>query len=397
MSCLAWNCRRLENLRTGRELVEIIRAKDPSVVILAETLTDDARLEFVQRSTGFDHRWVVPRVGRGGGLVLYWKASINLKVEDLDRHYIDAVIDKNTENEWRLTGFYGEPDTARRLKLGQDEKLGGVRRPYNQMQQFREVIDEYGFMDLGFEGSKFTWSKQFENGASIWERLDRCLVNNRWFLKFGGSKVYHLSCNSLDHIPILISLSGLIPPTRKKNFRFEQMWLSNSSYEEVVVSAWSSGGEVGVEGDILRKIDKCGKELGQWEKDVFGNVRLELNRLKKDLVKEERVAMVSGNNFKERQIKKEIKVLQDREALMWAQRSHVLWANQGDKNTKYFHSCASKRYRKNSVEGIKDEGGTWRTRREDIGEVMVNYYKTIYFSGGEGLHRHIRLCANSDR
>ena len=66
MSCLAWNYCGLRNLRTGRELMEIIRAKDPTIVFLAETLTDDARLEFVQRSIGFDHRWVVLRVGRGG-------------------------------------------------------------------------------------------------------------------------------------------------------------------------------------------------------------------------------------------------------------------------------------------------------------------------------------------
>ena len=82
MSCLAWNCHGLGNLRTRRELVEIIRTKDPAVVFLVEALTDDARIEVVQRSIGFDHRWVIPRVGRGGGLVLYWKDSINLTVED---------------------------------------------------------------------------------------------------------------------------------------------------------------------------------------------------------------------------------------------------------------------------------------------------------------------------
>ena len=114
MSCLAWNCRELGNLGTGKELVEIVREKDPAVVFLAKTLTDDTRLEFVQSSIGFNHRWVVPRVGRSGGLVLYWRASVNLKVEGSDRYYIDAMIDKNSKNEWRLTGFYGEPDTARR-------------------------------------------------------------------------------------------------------------------------------------------------------------------------------------------------------------------------------------------------------------------------------------------
>ena len=107
---------------------------------------------------------------------------------------------------------------------------------------------------------------------------------------------------------------------------------------------------------------------------------MELNRLKKDLAREERAAMVSGNNLKMRHIKKEIEVLQDREAMMWAQRSRILWANKGDKNTKYFHSCASKRYRKNSLEGIRDEGDVWRTRQEDIGEMMVNYFKSLFTS-----------------
>ena len=65
---------------------------------------------------------------------------------------------------------------------------------------------------------------------------------------------------------------------------------------------------------------------------------------------------------------------------MWAQHSRVLWANQGDKNTKYFHCCAIKRFRKNSMEGIRDEGGVWRTKQDEIGEVMVNYYKTLFAS-----------------
>ena len=55
----------------------------------------------------------------------------------------------------------------------------------------------------------------------------------------------------------------------------------------------------------MRKLETCGKELGRWEKSVFGNVRVELNRLKQVLAKEERAAMVSGNNFWVRKIKKD--------------------------------------------------------------------------------------------
>ena len=48
-------------------------------------------------------------------------------------------------------------------------------------------------------------------------------------------------------------------------------------------------------------------------------------------------AQVSGVNHRVRELKSEIGVLMDREARMWAQRSRLLWASQGYKNTKYFH------------------------------------------------------------
>ena len=74
-------------------------------------------------------------------------------VEGWDKYYIDTVIDKNTVNKCRLTGFYGQPNTTRRLEawtklrvlnswpkkpwlcyrdfnkiIRQDEKLGGCKK-----------------------------------------------------------------------------------------------------------------------------------------------------------------------------------------------------------------------------------------------------------------------------
>ena len=57
-------------------------------------------------------------MGRNGGLVLYWRASINLTMEGSNRHYIDVVIDKNTENKCRLTGFMVNLIPQEAMKLG---------------------------------------------------------------------------------------------------------------------------------------------------------------------------------------------------------------------------------------------------------------------------------------
>ena len=69
------------------------------------------------------------------------------------------------------------------------------------------------------------------------------------------------------------------------------------------------------------------------------------------------MAVLCGDNTQVRQLKNDIEVLRDREETMWAQRSRILWARQGDKNTKYFHSYATKRYKKNFIEGVRDGGG----------------------------------------
>ena len=125
--------------------------------------------------------------------------------------------------------------------IRQDEKVGGALRPHNQMQLFREVLDKCGFMDLGYVGPKFTWARHFDNGNSIWERLDRGLATNDWFLKFPGTRVHHLRCDSSDHVPIHIVFSDLDHPRRKKLFRFEEMWLSNLGCSEIVEAVWERG------------------------------------------------------------------------------------------------------------------------------------------------------------
>ena len=56
-----------------------------------------------------------------------------------------------------------------------NEKKGGRLRPYNQMKNFQDVLDECGLLDLCFVGSKFTWFKNFANGRSMRERQDRAV------------------------------------------------------------------------------------------------------------------------------------------------------------------------------------------------------------------------------
>ena len=56
MNCIVWNCHRFGNLRTGKELGEIIQAKDLSIVFVAETLVDETRLDTIQQNIDFENK-----------------------------------------------------------------------------------------------------------------------------------------------------------------------------------------------------------------------------------------------------------------------------------------------------------------------------------------------------
>ena len=118
------------------------------------------------------------------------------------------------------------------------------------MQSFRDIIDECGFMDLGFVGPKFTWSKHFEDGHSIWESLNIGMATSNWFLQFPGSWVTHLHCVSSIHTPLLINPTRLEVSPRQKVFHLEEIWLFDARCAKIVEVVWTSIGEILVDNDV---------------------------------------------------------------------------------------------------------------------------------------------------
>ncbi|KAL0003813.1 hypothetical protein SO802_011374 [Lithocarpus litseifolius] len=124
-------------------------------------------------------------------------------------------------------------------------------------------------------------------------------------------------------------------------------------------SQWRRSG-VGfkVFGHIPKKIQAKRKTLHSlFLQDTDGRHGAEINRLRKDL-----------ND------------LLDSEEIFWNQRSRVQWLKEGDRNTKFFHHRASKRKKKYTILGIKDENGTWCDTNETIAGAAIQYFKDIYTS-----------------
>ncbi|PNX96248.1 endonuclease/exonuclease/phosphatase family protein, partial [Trifolium pratense] len=169
--------------------------------------------------------------------------------------------ERNTQRGmWRLTGFYGYPEGARRRdswnfirRLAQDshlpwciigdfndilsvnEKKGRNERPNWLIDGFRKAIIDAGLSDVHMEGYPFTWFKSLGTPRAVEEKLDRALANGSWFQMFPYAKVENLVAPASDHYPILLDRDPAVRSCRpQRKFKFENAWCLESGLDDVV-------------------------------------------------------------------------------------------------------------------------------------------------------------------
>lgn len=73
-------------------------------------------------------------------------------------------------------------------------------------------------------------------------------------------------------------------------------------------------------------------------------------------------------------------MLLEKQEDMWYQRARTNWLVNGDKNTKFFHSQASVKRRKNLITGIHNNQGVWKTSKEAIKNILLEHFTKLYTS-----------------
>jgi len=114
MKIISWNCRGVGSPHTVPRLKYIVRVYKPDILYLCETITNSDKTEELRYVLGFDSCFTVNRQGRSGGLVLFWKSTVNCSITNYSNNHIDAEVVDMSKGKWRLTRYYGFPENSRR-------------------------------------------------------------------------------------------------------------------------------------------------------------------------------------------------------------------------------------------------------------------------------------------
>lgn len=90
-----------------------MKAKCPNFIFLMETKCKRNKVEYVRNKLGFDNSFVVDSRGLSGGLALILNSSSNACLESYSQNHISIAISREDDGQqFMVTGFYGNPNTA---------------------------------------------------------------------------------------------------------------------------------------------------------------------------------------------------------------------------------------------------------------------------------------------
>lgn len=292
LSILSWNVRGLNNPAKRRAVQIFVSELKCNVVCLQETKISDMTNGFVMEMLGpkfTDNFIFLPAAGSRGGILVACSDDFEITTVPLALrvHSVSGTVRcKAYGATWSIIGVYGpqleeekimfieEMKSIRQLMLPRWMLLGDFNMIYRandksnstlnlrMMGRFRAAIEDMELIDYPLLGRRFTWSNEQENVTHT--KIGRILVSGDWEAAYPQYQLSPASANISDHCPIILRKMEY---SHYKAFRFENHWLKDPGFDNIVSQAWtkevSSNDPVRV---LHCKLSRTARALRLWNK-----------------------------------------------------------------------------------------------------------------------------------
>lgn len=239
---------------------------------------------------------------------------------------------------------------------GAHERRSTVMPQQIACRDFENFILKRELLEVVTTGLFYSWSSRRLLPEHVESKIDRALIDQE-FMDMWDSVVANLLLrNCSDHSPLIAkclqnNFSGPRP------FRFWNMWTDHENFKVVVNSSWK---QPVFSSSAIQKLKRLKPILKDWNRYVFGNVSLEIATLQKKLTDIQSCIARDGyvGDFldKEVEIQAQLDVRLAQQSTLLKQKSRNHWLRDGDRNTKFFHSCINQSRSRNVIDVLEIDG-----------------------------------------
>ncbi|KAK6776351.1 hypothetical protein RDI58_027352 [Solanum bulbocastanum] len=114
-----------------------------------------------------------------------------------------------------------------------------IRSPISmaKIREFRNCVGSYGLQDLKSTRAFFTWCNKQIRKSRVYNKIDRVLVNLDWDTMLPTSEIHYMNEGLYNHCPAIIRWEGA-KQTRRKQFKYFNMWSKAAEFKEKVHDSW---------------------------------------------------------------------------------------------------------------------------------------------------------------
>ncbi|KAL2243624.1 UNVERIFIED_CONTAM: hypothetical protein Sindi_0480400 [Sesamum indicum] len=253
--------------------------------------------------------------------------------------------------------------------------LGDVRMA---TEEFSAGILEAGLIPLSMQGEWFMWHNCSTSARSLWKRLDRILINDRWLARFPSAYYHSLTPRTSDHSPLV--LHGDIQQHNGGMFRFDNYLTRSHEFIPNVQNIWHHE-IVGIPMyAVIRKL-KALKPVFRLQRRNKGDLTLNVQLAKGFL--DEAQQLVSSDRQNELYLLLEhcCRIVYAKaaklEQIMLQQRAKMQWMKDGEQCSRVFFRKIAQRRVIRRILQINDENGTTHTDQGEVAHVFVSYFQNL--------------------
>ncbi|KAL2224854.1 UNVERIFIED_CONTAM: hypothetical protein Sindi_2939200 [Sesamum indicum] len=287
---------------------------------------------------------------------------------------LESLAREHSDEPWLVGGGGGDFNAVRDM----NEVCGASGDIRMAMEEFNVGIQEAGLIPLPMQGEWYTWHNCSMNSRSLWKRLDRILINDRWLARFPSSYYHCLLQRTSDHSPLL--LHGDRQNQTGGMFRFDNYLTLSPEFIPSVQNIWQNT-IVGVPMFAVTHKLKALKPVFREQRRKKGDLTLNVQLAKGFL--DEAQQLVSSDRQNEAFLLLEhcCRLVYAKaaklEQIMLQQRAKMQWMKGGDQCSRIFFRKIAKRRVARRILQINDDNGTIHTEPEEIINEFVCYYQNL--------------------
>ncbi|KAL2226592.1 UNVERIFIED_CONTAM: hypothetical protein Sindi_2017900 [Sesamum indicum] len=284
---------------------------------------------------------------------------------------LETLVEQYTNIPWLVGGdFNAVRDLNEVCGISGDIRMA--------MDEFNTDIQEARLMSLPMQGEWYTWHNCSTSTRSLWKRLDRFLINDRWLAKFPMSFYHSLTPRTSDHSPLVIH--GDTQQQHGGMFRFDNYLALSSDFIPSMQNIWQHK-MVGVLMFAVTRKMKALKPIFRTLKRNKGDLTLNVHLAKGFL--DEAQNLVSSDRQNELYLCLEhcCRIVYAKaaklEQIMLQQRAKMQWMKDGDQCSKVFFRKIAQRRVTSRILQINDENGTTHTEQGEVALEFLAYYQNL--------------------